>query len=234
MPRAGREWRRTGDPVRVRDHDFADRRRRARDPVRGLRRRRERRVRERGHRPQHRRVRGGVHPPLAAPDRPGRLPGRRPGCWSAATCRRVQRLASNRALEGRARQLARKTGLEITCCHFPPGTSSGTRSSTGCSPQITLAWRVPPADQPRRRHQHHQPRSLPATGLTVTAVLDREPLPRRDPDQRRAGQRHRRPPLNTPRLPRRVELHRLPVSRPAPRNRTGHSQPVPAALPATC
>ena len=33
--------------------------------------------------------------------------------------------------------LARETGLEITCCHFPPGTGpappSGTRSSTGCS-----------------------------------------------------------------------------------------------------
>ena len=34
--------------------------------------------------------------------------------------------------------LAVETGLEITVCHFPPGTCpgrrSGTRSSTGCSP----------------------------------------------------------------------------------------------------
>jgi len=34
--------------------------------------------------------------------------------------------------------LAEQTGLEITCCHFPPGTCpgrrSGTRWSTGCSP----------------------------------------------------------------------------------------------------
>ena len=35
--------------------------------------------------------------------------------------------------------LAAETGLEITCCHFPPGTRpappSGTKSSTGCSPR---------------------------------------------------------------------------------------------------
>jgi transposase len=30
--------------------------------------------------------------------------------------------------------LAAETGLEITCCHFPPGPRSGTRWSTGCSP----------------------------------------------------------------------------------------------------
>ena len=34
--------------------------------------------------------------------------------------------------------LAEQTGLQITCCHFPPGTRpgrrSGTRWSTGCSP----------------------------------------------------------------------------------------------------
>jgi hypothetical protein len=30
--------------------------------------------------------------------------------------------------------LAAETGLQITCCHFPPGTSKWNRSSTGCSP----------------------------------------------------------------------------------------------------
>ena len=29
--------------------------------------------------------------------------------------------------------LADETGLKIAVCHFPPGTSSGTRSNTGCS-----------------------------------------------------------------------------------------------------
>jgi len=57
---AGREWRPGGDPVKVRDHCFADRESAARDPVRGLRRGREHRVRQRGHRPQHRgAARGG-------------------------------------------------------------------------------------------------------------------------------------------------------------------------------
>ena len=35
-------------------------------------------------------------------------------------------------------ELARETGLQITVCHFPPGTypahPSGAKSSTGCSP----------------------------------------------------------------------------------------------------
>ena len=43
-----------------------------------------------------------------------------------------------RAWKAELAALAVETGLEITCCHFPPGTSrappSGTRSSTGCSP----------------------------------------------------------------------------------------------------
>ncbi len=32
-------------------------------------------------------------------------------------------------------ELATETGLQITVCHLPPGTSSGTRSNTGCSPR---------------------------------------------------------------------------------------------------
>jgi Rhodopirellula transposase DDE domain len=31
--------------------------------------------------------------------------------------------------------LAEQTGLEITCCHFRPGTSKRNQSSTGCSPR---------------------------------------------------------------------------------------------------
>jgi hypothetical protein len=31
--------------------------------------------------------------------------------------------------------LAAESGLDITVCHFPAGTPSGTRSSTGCSPR---------------------------------------------------------------------------------------------------
>ncbi len=39
-----------------------------------------------------------------------------------------------RAWKAELAALAVETGLQITCCHFPPGTSSGTRWSTGCSP----------------------------------------------------------------------------------------------------
>ena len=43
-----------------------------------------------------------------------------------------------RAWKAELAALAVETGLEITCCRFPPGTSparrSGTRWSTGCSP----------------------------------------------------------------------------------------------------
>ena len=43
-----------------------------------------------------------------------------------------------RAWKAELAALAVETGLEITCCHFPPGTGpappSGTKSSTGCSP----------------------------------------------------------------------------------------------------
>jgi transposase len=43
-----------------------------------------------------------------------------------------------RAWKAELAALAMETGLEITVCHFPPGTSpappSGTKSSTGCSP----------------------------------------------------------------------------------------------------
>ena len=45
-----------------------------------------------------------------------------------------------RAWKADLAELAAQTGLEITICHFPPGTQPGTskwnkpRSSTGCSP----------------------------------------------------------------------------------------------------
>ena len=39
----------------------------------------------------------------------------------------------NRAWKAGLAALAQETGLDITVCRFPPGTSSGTRSSTACS-----------------------------------------------------------------------------------------------------
>ena len=47
-------------------------------------------------------------------------------------------------LEGRAGALAQETGLEITVCHFPPGTSKWNKIEHRLFSQITLAWRGRP------------------------------------------------------------------------------------------
>jgi hypothetical protein len=71
--------------------------------------------------------------------------------------------------------LAAETGLQVTCCHFPPGTCqgrrSGTRWSTGCSPTSPMNWR----GRPLTSHDVVI-NSIAATttraGLTVQARLD--------------------------------------------------------------
>ncbi len=117
---AGREWRPAGDPVKVRGHSFADQ--------------------DGGHAIPY-----GVYDVAAstgfvnvgtdhntaalavessAAGGPGR-PGRLPGCGRGAGVlrrRRVQRLAQPGWKAGLA-QFAQDSGLEITVCHFPPGTS---------------------------------------------------------------------------------------------------------------
>jgi hypothetical protein len=40
----------------------------------------------------------------------------------------------HRVWKGELAALAAETGLAITVCQFPPGTSKGTRSNTGCAP----------------------------------------------------------------------------------------------------
>ena len=136
LPAAGREWRPKGEPVRVEDHSFftagpdVARGR----PLRRLRPDRRRRLGERRRRPRHLRVRGRLDPALVA------------GPWGPATTPARDRLlitadagGSNsyryRLWKAELAAFAAETGLAITVCHFPPGTRSGTRSSTGCSPR---------------------------------------------------------------------------------------------------
>jgi hypothetical protein len=64
-----------------------------------------------------------------------------------------------------------------------------------------VAAREPAADQLRRRHQHHQ-RSHHPNRADRHRGAGRQPLPGRDPDQRQADERPRRPPFNTPPVPR--------------------------------
>ena len=89
------------------------------------------------------RVRGRVDPPLV--ERPGqrRLP-RRAAAADHRRRRRVQRLPHPR-LEGRAGRAGRaRPGWRSPAATSRPAPPSGTRSSTGCSPHITMNWRGRP------------------------------------------------------------------------------------------
>jgi len=77
----------------------------------------------------------------------------------------------NRAWKAGLADLARQTGLEITCCHFPPGTSKWNKIEHRLFSQITLAWR----GRPLTSYDviiNTIGAVTTATGLSVTAVLD--------------------------------------------------------------
>jgi len=82
----------------------------------------------------------------------------------------------NRAWKTGLAELARETGLEISVCHFPPGTSKWNQIEHRLFSQITLGWRG-------RLLASHEviintiAAVTTATGLKVTAVLDRNPCP---------------------------------------------------------
>ena len=72
--------------------------------------------------------------------------------------------------------LAAETGLEITCCHFPPGTSKWNKIEHRLFSQITLGWRG------RLLTSYDVIINTigavtTATGLAVTAVLDENRYP---------------------------------------------------------
>jgi transposase len=82
----------------------------------------------------------------------------------------------NRAWKAGLADLARETGLQITCCHFPPGTSKWNKIEHRLFSQITLAWR----GRPLTSHDviiNTIAATTTATGLRVTAVLDENRYP---------------------------------------------------------
>jgi len=82
----------------------------------------------------------------------------------------------NRAWKAGLAQLAQDSGLEITCCHFPPGTSKWNKIEHRLFSQITLNWR----GRPLTSHDviiNTISAVRTATGLTVTAVLDQNRYP---------------------------------------------------------
>jgi hypothetical protein len=77
----------------------------------------------------------------------------------------------NRAWKTGLARLARDTGLQVTVCHFPPGTSKWNRIEHRLFSQITLAWR----GRPLTSHDviiNTIGAVTTATGLAATAVLD--------------------------------------------------------------
>jgi transposase len=81
-----------------------------------------------------------------------------------------------RAWKAELAAFALETGLEITACHFPPGTSKWNKIEHRLFSQITLAWR----GRPLTSHDviiNTIGAVTTATGLTAAAVLDRNPYP---------------------------------------------------------
>ena len=120
-----------------------------------------------------------------------------------------------RAWKAELARLAAGSGLEITVCHFPPGTSKWNKIEHRLFCHITRTWR----GRPLTSYEvvvNTIAATATSTGLTVTAVLARRPLPDRRPGQRRADAAPGRPGHHPARLPRRLELHHPPGPPPGP------------------
>jgi hypothetical protein len=66
-----------------------------------------------------------------------------PPALDHSRCRRLQRLPL-RAWKVHLARLAAETGLDITCCHYPPGTSKWNRIEHRMFSFITMNWRGRP------------------------------------------------------------------------------------------
>jgi hypothetical protein len=74
-------------------------------------------------------------------------------------------------------EFAQDAGLEVTCCHFPPGTSKWNKIEHRLFSQVTHAWR----GRPLTSYEVIISTIGAITtsgGLTVTAALDRDPHPK--------------------------------------------------------
>jgi transposase len=171
---AGREWRPKGDPVKVRDHSFEDG--------------------QGGHAIPY-----GVYDVAANTGFVNVGTDHNTAAFAVESVRRWWQLAGKdayphadrlliccdaggangwrtRAWKAGLADLARETGLEITCCHFPPGTSKWNTIEHRLFSQITLNWR----GRPLTSHDviiNSIAAVTTATGLTVTAVLDQASYP---------------------------------------------------------
>jgi hypothetical protein len=170
----GREWRRKGDPVKVRDHDFADGETGTAIPY-------------------------GVCDVGANTGFVNAVTDHNTAAFAVESVRRWWQLAGkdacrqatrllvtcdagggngwkNRAWKAGLAELAQETGLEITVCHFPPGTSKWNKIEHRLFSQITLGWRGRPLASYDVIISTISAVTT-STGLTVTAVLDENCYP---------------------------------------------------------
>jgi Rhodopirellula transposase DDE domain len=171
---AGREWRPEGDPVKVRDHSFADE--------------------QAGHAIPY-----GVYDVAANTGFVNVGTDHNTAAFAVESIRRWWDLIGrgayphagrllvtcdaggsngwrNRAWKAGLAQFADDSGLEITCCHFPPGTSKWNKIEHRLFSAITLNWR----GRPLTSHDviiNTIGAVRTATGLSVTAVLDENSYP---------------------------------------------------------
>jgi hypothetical protein len=171
---AGREWRPAGDPVVVRSHDFPDR--------------------DGGHAVPY-----GVYDEAANAGFVNVGADGNTAALAVESIRRWWRLAGRDAYPGAARllvacdsggsnghrnrawkaglaALAAETGLDITVCHLPPGTSKWNKIEHRLFCQITLAWR----GRPLTSYDvivNTIGAVTTTTGLTCAAVLDEGSYP---------------------------------------------------------
>jgi hypothetical protein len=171
---AGREWRPAGDPVRVRDHGFDDG--------------------QGGHAIPY-----GVYDVAADTGFVNAGTDHNTAAFAVESIRRWWDLIGshaypeatrllvtcdaggangwrNRAWKAGLAGFAAESGLEITICHFPPGTSKWNKIEHRLFSQITLNWR----GRPLTSHDviiNTIAATRTATGLSVTAVLDENRYP---------------------------------------------------------
>jgi hypothetical protein len=167
--RAGRTWRPKGDPVRVRDHDFPDAKLGKVTPY-------------------------GIYDVAASTGFVNVGTDHDTAAFAVESIRRWWQAAGQDAYPGAGRllitadaggsngyrcrawktglaALSRETGLAITVCHFPPGTSKWNKIEHRLFSQITMNWR----GRPLVSHEvivNTIAAVTTATGLTVAAMLD--------------------------------------------------------------
>jgi len=172
--RPGREWRPAGDPRRVRDHDFPDPRGGRAIPYG---------VYDVGDNSGFVNV-GTGHDTAAFAVESIRRWWDGVGAGRYPRSRRLLVTADaggsngyrTRAWKAELAAFAQQAGLEITVCHFPPGTSKWNKIEHRLFCQITRTWR----GRPLTSHQvvvNTIAAVTTATGLTVTAVLDTSDYP---------------------------------------------------------